>query len=55
MKYPHLISIISMASVTALCAEAITTQEQKDNFSPYLKKANPSEVYWGDTHLHTAL
>lgn len=44
-----------MASVTALCAEAITTQEQKDNFSPYLKKANPSEVYWGDTHLHTAL
>ncbi|PQJ28300.1 DUF3604 domain-containing protein [Rubritalea profundi] len=55
MKYPFLTTIISMASVSALHAEAVTAQEQKDNFSPYVGKTYPSEVYWGDTHVHTAL
>ena len=55
MKHPLLTWLISMASVSALHAEAVTTQEQKDNFSPYTGKSYPSEVYWGDTHVHTAL
>lgn len=24
-------------------------------YSPYAKRAFPSNVYWGDTHLHTSL
>ena len=28
---------------------------ERDSYSPYVKQAYPTRVFWGDTHLHTAL
>ena len=28
---------------------------ERDTYSPYTKQAYPTRVFWGDTHLHTAL
>ena len=27
----------------------------RDTYSPYVNQAYPTRVFWGDTHLHTAL
>ena len=28
---------------------------ERENFSPYANRSFPTEVFWGDTHLHTSL
>ena len=35
--------------------EAIKRLYPGKTYSPYAKRSFPSQVYWGDTHLHTAL
>jgi hypothetical protein len=35
--------------------EAVKRLYPGKTYSPYAQRAFPSEVYWGDTHLHTAL
>ena len=45
----------------ACLAQIQPTEESLENlypgktYSPYAKRAFPSNVYWGDTHLHTSL
>lgn len=53
-----------LASAALLCAapsfaQEISPQESQaaigaPEYSPYLHQANPRQVYWGDTHLHTS-
>ncbi|MEX0286477.1 MAG: DUF3604 domain-containing protein, partial [Paracoccaceae bacterium] len=33
--------------------EDVGTRFQSDHFSPYAGRAFPTQVFWGDTHLHT--
>jgi hypothetical protein len=35
--------------------ESLTDLYPGKTYSPYAKRAFPDQVYWGDTHLHTAL
>ncbi|MEM1114643.1 MAG: hypothetical protein AAGI11_22210 [Pseudomonadota bacterium] len=41
-------------SLTALLATAASVANEPRDYSPYAGDANPRNVYWGDTHLHTA-
>jgi hypothetical protein len=35
--------------------DAVIEMMAKDDFSPYVGREYPTQVYWGDTHLHTAV
>jgi len=35
--------------------DAVVEMMAKDDFSPYVGREYPTQVYWGDTHLHTAV
>ena len=35
--------------------EAVSQANQKPKFSPYAGRNFPTQVFWGDTHLHTAI
>jgi hypothetical protein len=50
--------LIAMGTVTAAQAQDMLPQPgavaaAKDHFSPYAGREFPTQVYWGDTHLHT--
>jgi hypothetical protein len=36
-------------------AETLKSLYPGKTYSPYAQRAFPDRVYWGDTHLHTAL
>ena len=36
-------------------ATATRAWSERDTYSPYVNQAYPTRVFWGDTHLHTAL
>ena len=38
-----------------ICCHFSTVAIAEDNYSPYSDQTYPSNVYWGDTHLHTNL
>jgi hypothetical protein len=38
----------------AVLAAVTTTGQAADTYSPYLNRQGMEQVYWGDTHLHTA-
>ena len=51
-------ALIAMGAVTATQAQDMLPQQgavaaAKDHFSPYAGREFPTQVYWGDTHLHT--
>ena len=56
-------ALISVVSLTVSAQDAgvldDATAEQawrgRDTYSPYANQAYPTRVFWGDTHLHTAL
>ncbi len=45
---------LSLAQEPGPHAEDLKVEPSKVVFSPYVGKAHPSHVFWGDTHLHTA-
>jgi len=53
--------LLAMMSTAALAFEpapesaSLTKAQKGKSFSPYASRNFPSNVYWGDTHLHTAL
>ena len=55
------ICIASLIAVPAAQAQIKPSQESLQGvypgaaYSPYAKRGFPSQVYWGDTHLHTGL
>ena len=55
------VTLVSIAQVHAYqdigkpSAETLKSLYPGKTYSPYAQRAFPSQVYWGDTHLHTAL
>ena len=55
------IAILAVAAVPALAQEytpdkdAVAKAHATKQFSPYVGREYPTNVYWGDTHLHTAV
>ncbi len=35
--------------------ESLESAFKEDSFSPYANRSFPSQVFWGDTHLHTSI
>ena len=35
--------------------DAVVEMQTKAEYSPYVGREYPTNVYWGDTHLHTAV
>ena len=46
---------LSLAAQIKPAAESLSGLYPGKTYSPYAKRAFPDKVYWGDTHLHTAL
>ncbi len=46
---------IFTAVAVALAAAAPTSADKETGYSPYASQNFPDNVYWGDTHVHTAL
>jgi len=63
MKNPLAILMLTTAGLTAGTADAQFRPSEESleglyrgsTYSPYANRAFPSQVYWGETHLHTAL
>ena len=61
MKWMLAVSAVSVVSVATASEPAPDADALKDaykagdNFSPYANRNFPTQVLWGDTHLHTAL
>ena len=63
MKYISVLAIVvgSFVTTSAYSQEPSPDKEslekafKAESFSPYANRNYPSQVYWGDTHLHTAL
>ena len=51
------LSVVSVAAndMGSPPMEAIESLYPGKTYSPYAKRSFPSHVFWGDTHLHTAL
>ena len=54
--------LIPLAGVSSLSAQeytpskdAVTEIHTQQQYSPYVGREYPTQVYWGDTHLHTAV
>jgi len=54
--------ILSVLAGLALAQDAIPPKEGlldafpvRENYSPYAGRSFPTRVFWGDTHLHTAM
>ena len=54
-------SIFAIATILAIPASAQDIAVDKDDikigkkqYSPYLHQAQPDQVFWGDTHVHTS-
>ncbi|WP_261307892.1 DUF3604 domain-containing protein [Ruegeria atlantica] len=47
-----------LASTTAIAADVSITEDNVNigaaKYSPYLYRGHPTQVFWGDTHLHTS-
>jgi hypothetical protein len=52
-----LVAVVTAASGQEPAPDASTLEKAftTDNFSPYANHSFPSQVLWGDTHLHTSL
>ena len=46
--------LIFITAVSIQIAVAGSNSESKKNYSPYVVGEHASQVYWGDTHLHTS-
>ncbi|MGI9327885.1 MAG: DUF3604 domain-containing protein [Pseudomonadales bacterium] len=53
---------LSMLMGTALASDPVPAEEsllgaypKRDDYSPYANRNFPTNVYWGDTHLHTGM
>ena len=51
-------SLLTLATVAGAqdqlpTKDAVTTQLSDTQYSPYAGRNFPTQVYWGDTHLHT--
>lgn len=65
MKHGNILTGLAILSVVALAAPAAAQFKPSEEslsglypgktYSPYAQRAFPSYVFWGDTHLHTAL
>ena len=65
-KYPDRLAIVSPFLAACLLASPVLSQEPpppreslsgafpKRSYSPYANRAFPTQVLWGDTHVHTA-
>ena len=42
-------------SIAILFVPGVSGQEADRAYSPYVGQDYPTQVYWGDTHLHTSL
>ncbi|WP_116365507.1 DUF3604 domain-containing protein [Parahaliea mediterranea] len=54
----HRLAVILAAALLPALANAEPAEAQRDprlDYSPWAGKDYPREVYWGDTHLHTAV
>ena len=49
-----LLSALGLTSLTAMASSEATSNAAKD-YSPYATKTQATNVYWGDSHLHTGL
>lgn len=47
--------LLTQASPAAGTKSALADTYSGNSYSPYAKRGFPSNVYWGDTHLHTSL
>lgn len=54
-------ALFTALSATAIAQEPPPEREslvnafKEDSFSPYANRSFPSQVFWGDTHLHTSI
>lgn len=56
MKFPRLIVGASVLPISSMVLFAESPDESGlKKYSPYVGESHPKEVFWGDTHLHTAL
>jgi len=55
MKSQLLVVSICAAVSSMAVASDTTAHNQSKNYSPYAQSTMPTNVYWGDSHLHTGL
>ena len=54
-------ALVTTLSSTTIAQEPPPEREsfenafKEDSFSPYANRSFPSQVFWGDTHLHTSI
>ena len=45
----------TVQATTSAVSEKVHATPVKKEFSPYVNRSYPTQVYFGDTHLHTSL
>ena len=44
-----------LATGLLLASAAAASGQARSSYSPAVDRSHPTEVYWGDTHVHTSL